>query len=216
MEVWFVEYAQGVKTSGGWISLTPGPSDYANMAVNPKDGTVYVMWFDDVTDTTTWELLYRWRDPMTRQWSGPLQVPVFVGRSKYLRDMVIDKNGKAHLAFILRSPTAAIQDKPGAFAPTNVAISSVVNKILFYEIRDPTITFVLNSNNAASDVDGYNVYRKKAAAGNSTMVFLGGVGATTFNYKEAGIRGGQKYANAVKTRFKDDRERGFSAVVTEQ
>jgi hypothetical protein len=484
MEVWFVEYARGVKTSGGWISLTPGPSDYANMAVNPKDGTVYVMWFDDVTDTTTWELLYRWRDPSTKQWSGPLQVPVFVGRSKYWRDMVIDKNGTAHLAFILRSPTevwytknptpqnsgtwtspvpisgntdrnwampriaadnagdayivwhantggyetateevmfrksvsgvwqpaenlsnsptrsegeviavdpqtkdiyvvwnelvsegnwevylrmyseatkswgdiydmtndafhsaepfirmdakkglhivyhdyiganreimytykqginvnpplsfavdsalssdeatktntltwaqnpanasvtvanykiyrkpasaadsafapiatpgtstfqyadsvgatgryayrmtslladgtesaptAAAQDKAGVFAPTNVAISSRVNKILFYEIRDTTITFVLNPNNAPADVDGYNIYRRKATTNNSAMSLLGAVGASTFNYKDAGIRGGQKYAYAVKTKFRDGRESGFSAVVTEK
>jgi hypothetical protein len=31
--------------------------------------------------------------------------PVFVGRSKYWREMVIDKNGTAHLASILMSPT---------------------------------------------------------------------------------------------------------------
>ena len=487
MDIMFKEYSQGVKTLEGWISPAPNhTSDYANMAVNPSDGTVYVMWFEDLSETTTWELVYRWRDPATKQWSSGLQVPVFLGRSKYWREMVIDKNGTAHLAFILRSPTevwytknptpknastwttpvpvsgntgrdwampriaadnngdayivwhantagyesateevwfrrtvsgvwqapenlsnsptrsegeviavdpatkdiyvvwnelvgpatgnweiylrlyseaakawgdiynmtndayhsaepfirmdgkkglhivyhdfvganreifytykqginvnpplsaavdsalnetetaktntiswaqnpanasvtvasykiyrksasagdsaftalatvgastfqysdsglsptgrstyritslladgtesaptAVLQDKPGVFAPTNVALSSVVNKILFYEIRDTTITFVLNPNNAASDVDGYNVYRKKVTAGNSAMVFLGGVGATTFSYKDTGIRGGQKYAYAVKTRFKDGREGNFSAVVNE-
>jgi hypothetical protein len=105
MEVKCVEFTQGVQTSKKWISLTPNPSDYATLAVNPVDKTAYCMWFDDVTGQTIWELVYRWRDPATKQWSTTLaQVPVFTGRSKYWRDMVIDKNGTAHLVFILRSP----------------------------------------------------------------------------------------------------------------
>ncbi len=484
MDVMFKEYTQGVKTWEGWISPAPNhTSDYANMAVDPNDGTVYTMWFEDITDTTIWELVYRWRDPATKQWSGGLVVPVFRGRSKYWRDMVIDKNGTAHLAFILRSPTevwytknptpknastwtppvpisgntnrdwamprigadndgeayivwhantggyesateevmfrttvsgvwqtpenlsnsptrsegeviavdpqtkdlyvvwnelvsagnwevylrmysaatnawgdiynmtndpyhsaepflridgkkglhlvyhdfvgsnreifytykqgvnvnpplnlavdsalsadeasktntltwaqnpanssvtvasykvyrnltsapdstytaittpgastfqyadsvagtarftyrltslladgtesaptAAVQDQAGVFAPTNIALSSKANKILFYEIRETTVTWALNPNNARGDIAGYNVYRRRVQDSNSTMSLLGGVGANTFNYKDAGIRGGQKYAYGVKTRFKDGRESNLSAVVEE-
>lgn len=104
MEVMFKEYTRGVKTWEGWISGTPGASDYATLAVDPNSKVVYCVWFDDRTGQDTFELVYKWRNPTTKQWSGLLTIPVFTGRSKYWRDMVIDKNGTAHLAFILRSP----------------------------------------------------------------------------------------------------------------
>ena len=101
----FKEYAKGVKTWEGYISGTPFASDYANLAVNPVSRVPYCMWFDDLTGTDTFELVYRWRNPATKLWSSLLTVPAFTGRSKYWREMVIDKKGTAHLAFILRSPT---------------------------------------------------------------------------------------------------------------
>jgi hypothetical protein len=104
MEVMFKEYTRGVKTWEGWISGTPHSSDYANLAVDPTSRVVYCMWFDDRTGQDIFELVYKWRNPTTKQWSGLLTIPVFTGRSKYWRDMVIDKYGTAHLAFILRSP----------------------------------------------------------------------------------------------------------------
>ncbi|MGA2587010.1 MAG: fibronectin type III domain-containing protein [Candidatus Aminicenantales bacterium] len=112
MEVKCVEFTQGVQTSKKWISLTPNASDYATLAVNPVDKTVYCMWFDDLTDTVLYQLVYRWRDPATKQWSSTLaQVPVFPGRSKYWRDMVIDNTGTAHLVFIVRSPAELFYTK---------------------------------------------------------------------------------------------------------
>jgi hypothetical protein len=482
MEVWFVEYTKGVKTWAGWVSKTPNPSDYANMAVDPNDGTVYVMWFDDVLNNVTWELLYRWRDPATTQWSGLLQVPVFVGRSKYWRDMVIDKTGTAHLIFNLRSPTevwytknptpknantwtspvpvsgntnrdwampriavdnagdvyvvwhantagyesateevwfrktvsgvwqapenlsnsptrsegevisvdpdskdayvvwnelvsegnweiylrmysaatnswgdiynmtndpyhsaepfirmdgqkglhivyhdydganreifytykagigppvdiatdsslnadetqktntitwaanpsnasltianykiyrkkaeepdsafamvnqisgstfsyadaglpatdryayrissvtstgsegqsATVMDKPGVFAPIEMYLQTKADKVLFYEIKDNTVTFSANPKNAPADVAGYNVYRRTSNEDNTAMMLVGSTGAVVLRYTDAQVRGGQKYAYAVKTKFKDGREGNFSAVVVEK
>jgi hypothetical protein len=112
MEVKGVEFTQGVQTSKKWISNTQYSSDYATLAVNPVDKTVYCMWFDDLTDNVLFQLVYRWRDPVTKQWSSTLaQVPVFPERSKYWRDMVIDKNGTAHLVFIIRSPVELFYTK---------------------------------------------------------------------------------------------------------
>ncbi len=480
MEVMFKEYTQGVKTWEGWVSRTPNPSDYANMAVNPADGTVYVMWFDDISDRTIWELVYRYRDPVTKEWSAGGVVPVFVGRSKYWRDMVIDKTGTAHLVFALRSPTelwytknptpknestwtspvpvsgstdrdwsmpriavdnsgdvyivwyantggyesateevwlrktvsgvwqpaenlsnsptrsegsvvavdpdtkdiyvawheyvavgnwevylrmysasskswgdiynmtndaahsaepfirmdaqkglhlvyhdyvgsnreifytqkpgigppvnmaidsslntdesqktntitwaanpsnagltitnykiyrknagepdssfaylnqvsgstyafadtvsatdrkayrvasvtsagaeglsATVNDKPGVFAPTGLTLRTAANKIIFYEVKDNTLTFSANSKNAAADVAGYNVYRRAAKEDNTALKIIGSTSASVLSYKDAQLKGGQKYAYAVKTKFKDGREGNFSAVVVE-
>jgi hypothetical protein len=488
MEVVFVEFEQGVKTFEDFISLTSGASDYTTLAVDPNTSMVYCMWFDDLTGTDTFELAYRWRDPVTKQWSSGGIVPVFLGRSKYWRDMVIDKTGTAHLVFNLRTPTevwytknptpendaawtapvpisgntdlnwmwprlavdddgdvyvvwcsntggyesgteevwfrrtvggvwqapenlsnsptrsgemfgaaiavdpesediwvawhefvnsanweiflrmyseqdaggkawgdiynmtnsptesgqpslrmdpqgglhliyyddvggnreilytqkpgigapldvavettlnatedqktntitwaanpsntnlnianykvywkkasepdgsftqltlvsnstyshahnvpsvteryayrvasvtstgaegvsATVADKAAVFAPINVSIATKSNKILFYEIKDNTITFAPSPNNAAADVDGYNIYRRRVQDDNTAMTPLGSVDATTFSYTDAGVRGGQKWAYAVTTRFKDGREGVFSAVVNEK
>ncbi len=106
MEVWLCEFAKGVNMIGeGWVSDTDGASDYTTLAVDPNTRELYAMWFDDLTGTDTFELVYIYRDPATKEWSYPHWVPVFTGRSKYWRDMVIDKNGTAHLVFNLRSPT---------------------------------------------------------------------------------------------------------------
>ena len=69
------------------------------------------MWFDDWTGTTTFELVYHVMDMATMQPDYYRMVPVFVGRSKYWRDFVIDKNGTAHLVFNLRSPTESFYTK---------------------------------------------------------------------------------------------------------
>ena len=106
MEIWLIEFAKGVNMVGeGWVSDTSGASDYTTLAVDPNTRELYGMWFDDLTGTDTFELVYTYRDPATKQWSYYHLVPVFLGRSKYWRDMVIDKNGTAHLVFNLRSPT---------------------------------------------------------------------------------------------------------------
>jgi hypothetical protein len=489
MEVVFVEFDKGVKTSEDFISKTAGASDYTTLAVDPNTSMVYCMWFDDLTGRDIFELAYRWRDPDTKQWSSGGIVPVFLGRSKYWRDMVIDKTGTAHLVFNLRSPTevwytknptpendaawttpisvsgntdldwtwprlavdddgdvyvtwcrntggyeseteevwfrrtvggvwqapenlsnsttrsgemygaaiavdpeskdvwvawhefvnnanweiylrmyseqdgggkawgdiynmsnsptesgqpslrmdaqgglhliyyddvaggnreilytqkpgigaplsvavettlnatedqktntitwaanpsnaslnianykvywkkasepegsfaqltsvsnstfsyahtvpsvterydyrvasvtsagaegvsATVEDKAGVFAPVNVSVETKVDKILFYEIKDNVISFAPSSNNAAADVAGYNIYRRKANEENTAMTLLSSVDAATFSYTDAEIRGGQKYAYAVTTIFKDGREGNFSTVVTEK
>ncbi|OGD20235.1 MAG: hypothetical protein A2W03_07990 [Candidatus Aminicenantes bacterium RBG_16_63_16] len=485
MEVVFVEYTQGAKTWEGYVSLSPGASDYANLAVDPNSRVVYLMWFDDLTGRDIFELGYRWRDPATKTWSSGSIVPVFLGRSKYWRDMVIDKTGTAHLVFNLRSPTevfytknptpqnestwtapvsvsgntdrdwaqpriavdnagdvyvvwyantggyetateevwfrrtvggvwqspvnlsnspgrsegcviavdpeskdvyvawhelteaaswevylrmftdqsgggkawgdiynmtndaahsaepslrmdpqkglhlvyhdyaganqeifytqkpgigpplniaidstlnsaedqktntltwaanpsnaslsitnykiyrkkaadpdsafaqvnqvsgttfsyadtglesagryayrlasvtsagaegqsATILDKPGVFAPTGVTLTTAANKVLFYEIKDNTITFAAHGFNDPADVAGYSIYRKKAKDEGAAMELVGSTGASVLSYKDAQIKGGQKYAYAVKTKFKDGREGNFSAVVVEK
>jgi hypothetical protein len=111
MEVMFREYAKGVLTKEEWASKTPYGSSYASLAVNPVDKFLYCMWMDDVNDVVQFELAYRWRDPATKLWSGINYVPVFVGASKYWRDLTFDKKGTAHLVFIVRNPTAIYYSK---------------------------------------------------------------------------------------------------------
>ena len=109
-----------------------------------------------------------------------------------------------------------IMDKPGVFAPTGVTLTTAANKILFYEIKDNRITFTAHGFNAPSDVAGYNIYRKKAKDENAAMELVGSTGASVLSYTDAQIKGGAKYAYAVKTKFKDGREGNLSTVVAEQ
>ena len=484
MEVVMVEYARGTKISSGFVSLTEGASDYVNLAVDPNSRILYTMWFDGLGRQDIFELVYRWWNPVTRTWAGGNIVPAFRGRSKYWRDMVIDKTGTAHLVFNLRSPTdswytknptpqnesswttpvpvtgntdrdwswpriavdndgdvyvvwyantggyesateevwfrrteggvwqapvnlsnsptrsegctiavdpesediwvawhefvaggsweiylrmysdqgggkawgdiynmtnnaahsaepcirldtqgglhmvyhdddggnqeifytqkpgigspvsiaidstlnanesqktntltwaanpsnasltianykvyrkkaadpdsafvsinqvsgatltfadtglesagryayriasvtsggaegqsATIMDKPAVFAPTGVTLTTVANKILFYEIKDNTVSFTAHGFNAPSDVAGYNIYRRLAKEDNAAMTLVGSTAANVFSYTDAKVQGGKKNAYAVKTKFKDGREGNLSTVVAEQ
>ena len=109
-----------------------------------------------------------------------------------------------------------VMDKPAVFAPTGVTLTTVANKILFYEIKDNTVTFTAHGFNAPSDVAGYNIYRRLAKEDNAAMTLIGSTAANVFSYTDAKVQGGKKNAYAVKTKFKDGREGNLSTVVAEQ
>lgn len=102
------------------------------------------------------------------------------------------------------------------FAPVGLSLTTSANKILFYEIKDNTITFSKSPNNAAEDILEYHVYRRKVNENDSALSRVGTVGASVFRYTDAQLRGGQKFAYALKTKFTDNRVSGFSTVVLER
>ena len=60
------------------------------------------------------------------------------------------------------------------------------------------------------------MYRKKASESDSALTLLTSLDASTLSYTDARLRGVQKYAYALKTKFKDGRISGFSAVAAEK
>jgi hypothetical protein len=110
--------------------------------------------------------------------------------------------------------SATVMDQLPVYAPTGLLLNTAANKVLFYEIKDNTITFT-DIKNGVANVAGYDVYRRMVKEDNAALKFVGSTTALVRRYTDAQIKGGQKYAYAVKTRFKDGREGNFSATVAE-
>ena len=114
-------------------------------------------------------------------------------------------------------PTATVvETKKFEFAPVGVSITTVINKLLFNQIKDNTVLFSSSPYNPSVDIAGYDVYRRKASESDSALVFIKSLDAATFSYKDAGLKGGGKYAYALKTRYADGRISDLSAVAAEK
>ena len=98
-------------------------------------------------------------------------------------------------------------------APTSVAVTGGVNKVLFYREKRNTITYAANPGNPAGDISGYEIYRKLTTEPDSALTLLTTVGATTLSYTDAKLSILKNYSYAVKTRFSDGKTSGFSTIV---
>ena len=114
-------------------------------------------------------------------------------------------------------PTATVTEtQKFEFAPVGVTVTTVVNKTLFYQIKENTILFASSPYNPSADVAGYDLYRRKTSESDSALVFVKRLDAATFSTKDSGLVGVQKYAYALKTRYTDGRISDVSTVVSEK
>jgi hypothetical protein len=109
-----------------------------------------------------------------------------------------------------------VETKKFEFAPVSITVTTVVNKTLFYQIKENTILFVPSPYNPSADVAGYDLYRRKTSESDSALAFVKSLDAATFSTKDAGLKGVQKYAYALKTRYTDGRISDFSTAVAEK
>lgn len=112
--------------------------------------------------------------------------------------------------------TTVVETQKFEFAPVGVALTTIINKVLFNQIKENTILFSDSPYNPSADVAGFDVYRRKTTESDSSLALITSLGASTFSYKDAGLKGGGKYAYAVKTRYTDGRVSSFSTVVSEK
>jgi len=94
------------RIGGSWsqpvnISGAPAASSYATLAVSPVDNSVFVVYMADVGG---FDLALRYKDGATGQWSSPTLFLSSQSGGKYLPHLFIDKNGTAHVVYIVRSP----------------------------------------------------------------------------------------------------------------
>jgi hypothetical protein len=115
-------------------------------------------------------------------------------------------------------PSESATDGTLVFAPVNVAITTAVTRIAFYQTKDNTITWSASPNNASSDIAGYDIYRKNLGEDDTAFTKLNtsSLSASTSSYTEVKLVGSQKYTYALKTKFKDGRESTYSAAVSQQ
>lgn len=104
MEIIYRKYVHNTEVDAAWMSKTPYSSSYVTAAVNPVNSFLYTCWMDDLTDTDTFELVWRSLDPSTGTWDAGDVLPAFTGDRKYWPHLNFDAKGTAHLLFITRPP----------------------------------------------------------------------------------------------------------------
>jgi hypothetical protein len=110
------ELANGTWSEVKNISGTNEAASYVALATNPVDNTVFAVWQADLREYT---LKYKYRDPSTGQWSGAMQVNGGAAGGQYLPNLTIDKNGTAHLVYIVRNGNASVWYTKNAHPRTN-------------------------------------------------------------------------------------------------
>ncbi len=116
-------------------------------------------------------------------------------------------------------PSQLVDDnKNFELAPTQVVLSSVLDKILFYRKKHVTITFAKNPLNNNNSVSGYEIYRRKATESDDRFSLLATLNASTFTYSTIILPPdavNQRFAYAIKTKFTGGAKSGFSTIVTD-
>ena len=65
-----------------------------------------------------------------------------------------------------------IETKKFEFAPVGVSVTTIVNRVLFNQIKENTVLFSPSPYNPEADVAGYDVYRRKASEGDTALAFI--------------------------------------------
>jgi len=87
------------------LSGTGESSSYVTLATNPTDNSIFALWIADLGEYT---LKYKYRDASTGQWSGAMLVNGGAAGGQYLPNLYFDKNGVAHLVYIVRNGNASV------------------------------------------------------------------------------------------------------------
>ncbi len=87
------------------ISGASEASSYVTLSTNPVDNTIFAVWMADLSPMG---LKYKYRDPSTGQWSGAMLVNTTPAGGQYLPNLYLDRNGVAHLTYIVRNGNASV------------------------------------------------------------------------------------------------------------
>jgi hypothetical protein len=210
------------------ISKTATLSETASVAVNSTTKEIYVAWQERVTADPNWEVYARTYEEVspggTKNWSDILNFsnanparPRYSGEPRF----AVAANGDVHLAYFdqLGSNNPEIfytfKEKIKVYAPLDVALTSKINKILFYSEKINTITFSKNPQNSEDYLDSYKIYRKKAEDSDNLYQLLATLNTSTFKYDDKRLPLTQKYTYALTAVDKGGNE-SAKVAVTEQ
>jgi hypothetical protein len=99
------EYSNGTWSAIKNLSGASEASSYVTLSTNPVDNTIFAVWMADLSPM---QLKYKYRDPSTGQWSGGMLVNTGAVGGQYLPNLYVDKNGTAHLVYIVRNGNASV------------------------------------------------------------------------------------------------------------
>jgi len=205
------------------ISQSPDISEAGAIAVNKNTGEFYIAWQENVGGTN-WEVYlkaYEQEKPgESRKWSTIKNIsnsPTTSGEPS----VCVADNGDVHIAYIdnktgYMEVWYTFKEKISIYPPVNVALTTSVNKLLFYSEKINTITFSKNPLNQDAYVAKYKLYRRTANNSDEDFKELATLSPSTLKYEDRGLALAEKYAYALTTVNIDGKESKKSDVVTEQ
>ncbi len=204
------------------VSQTPDLSETISIAVNPTTKEIYTAWQEKIG--SNWEILARFYEfdkaSGTTKWSSIFNFTNSAGQSgtPFIR---VAPSGDIHLVYfddIGRNWEIfhTFKLKIRIFAPTNVTLTTAINKILFFSEKMNTITFAKNSENDDGMVASYKLYRRKAEETDDKFTLLTTLTTSTFKYDDRQLPMNQKYAYALSTVDVDGNESPKSTAVVEK
>ncbi len=228
IEVLFRRTQDGVWQPVQNISQTGDLSETATIAVNPTTEEMYIAW-QELVGGSNWEIFAKTYEidkaTGTKRWSNIMNFsnsPYHSGEPCFR----VTSTGDVHLVFydqlsgpdnnwMSREIMYSSKSKIRVHAPSDITLTTAINKILFYSEKMNTLTFAKNPDNDDSNLNSYRLYRKKAEEADETFQVLETLNPTTFKYDDRKLPLNQKYAYALSTVDKDGNESPRSVVVTE-
>ena len=205
------------------ISQTPGPSENPTIAVDPTTKEMYIAWQERLGGTN-WDIYLKsyelQRGAAEKQWLGPINFSNSPGQSGD-PSLRAQANGDVHMVYFdnLNNDdgraeimyTAKIKQR--LYAPQNLSVQTIVNKILFFQEKINTLTFDKNALNDETLLGGYKLYRKKADESDDAYALLATLDLSTLQYVDSGLPVNQKYAYVVSAVDRDGQEARSNVVI---
>lgn len=205
------------------LSNSDDKSEAHTIAVNKTTGEIYVAW-QEYKGGTDWEIYLMAYEEVTpggkKEWyEKPLNL---TNNSKQQGEpsLAITEKGDVHLAYLERDNNVEImytyKEKIKVYPPTNVALQTIINKLLFHDEKINRITFSKNSLNDESNLDKYELYRRKDTETDDKFQSIATLAASTFSYDNRKLPLNEKYAYVLKAVDKQGNKSEYSTIVTEQ
>jgi len=221
-EVMLRRQVDGVWQAPENISQTPDLSETISIAVNPTTKEIYTAWQEKIG--TNWEILAKFYEidkaTSTKKWSSIINFTNSAGQSgtPFVR---VAPTGDIHLVYFDDVGQNweifhTVKYKIRIYAPINVALTTALNKILFYSEKMNTITFAKNTDNDDSMVASYKLYRRKAEEADDKFTLLATLNTSTFKYDDRKLPLSQKYAYALSTVDSEGNESPKTTAVVEK
>lgn len=223
-EIFFRRTVNQVWQNAENMSKSNDISEGGDIAVNMSSGEIYIVW-QEFKGGTDWEVYLKAYEELTpggeKKWySEPLNLTNNSNQSGEPSVAVTEK-GDVHIAYLEKIGTNpeiwyTYKEKIKVYPPTNVALVTLINKLLFYDEKINRITFSKNALNDDSNLANYELYRRKANEGNDKLERITTLSATTFSYDDRQLLLTEKYAYALKAVDKQGNKSEYSTVVTEK
>lgn len=200
------------------VSQTWGISDEPCIAVNTKNGHVFIAWTEE--NDGKWDIFMK---SFVTAWSGSSNISNNASRS-IMPSLAVNPSGGIHLVYADKasgnseimylgaaelSPPPPVRPEP----PLGLSLETSLNQPRTAKINK--LKWSSNPNNKDMEIINYKVYRKDYREGDEKFMPVATVSGGTFTFEDLDLPLNKKFTYACTAISKDDLESDFSKSVTE-